>query len=230
MTKQQYFTKAIPDQVFWFNNFGEKILAYETPLSLSSDQILKITGGVSKFNLLVNYLKAIDTFKQAVTNFRNIFTKGTTEVMTSIPTLVAPSDPDGWVAGYFAFIFNIVANIKTNANYTDAIGKDLGIIGAAPTFDPSTFQPSVSAAYNAASHSNLIKFEISESEGSNIYSRKAGDTVWTFVAYDTHSPYHDTRPLAVPGVPEKREYQAVAVLHSVQIGVPSAIVSAIFGG
>ena len=47
---------------------------------------------------------------------------------------------------------------------------------------------------------------------------------------DTHSPYDDHTPLAVPGVAEVREYQAFGVLHDQQIGQPSDIVSVTFGG
>jgi hypothetical protein len=47
---------------------------------------------------------------------------------------------------------------------------------------------------------------------------------------DTHSPYDDHTPLAVPGVAEVREYQAFGVLHDQQIGQASDIVSVTFGG
>ena len=47
---------------------------------------------------------------------------------------------------------------------------------------------------------------------------------------DTHSPYDDHTPLAVPGVAEVREYQAFGVLHDQQIGQSSDIVSVTFEG
>lgn len=229
MKLQPYFPRTLPEQVIWLNDFGTSILAYVAALGLTSTQTDTIASGVSKFNLLSNFLKTIDTFKQSVTQFRNHFTKGAGTI-GSMPVLVAPADPGGWFSGFFTFLFALVATIKKHPAYTEEMGKALGIIGAEPTFNPDTFQPTVSAAYHASTHSTSVKFEISETEGSNIYSRKAGDSVWTFLAYDMHSPYHDTRPLAVPGVPEKREYQAIPVLHSLQIGVPSKIIMEVFEG
>lgn len=40
----------------------------------------------------------------------------------------------------------------------------------------------------------------------------------------------DHNPLALPGTPERREYQACDVLNDAQIGQPSDIVSVTFGG
>ena len=38
-----------------------------------------------------------------------------------------------------------------------------------------------------------------------IHSRRGSETEFTFLANDTHPPYHDTRPKLDPTKPEKRE-------------------------
>jgi hypothetical protein len=40
-----------------------------------------------------------------------------------------------------------------------------------------------------------------------IQSQVGASTVWSDLVICTTSPYHDVRPLAVPGVPEKRRYR-----------------------
>jgi len=47
---------------------------------------------------------------------------------------------------------------------------------------------------------------------------------------DNFPPYDDTRALANPNVPEVREYMVRPVINDVEIGLPSDIVSAVFGG
>lgn len=55
----------------------------------------------------------------------------------------------------------------------------------------------------------------------NIYVRLRGQTTWTKLAFDSHSPYVDNRPAAGA---EVREYAAIGVLDDVEIGEMSDIV------
>ncbi|HLG34481.1 MAG TPA: hypothetical protein VI757_06325, partial [Bacteroidia bacterium] len=66
-----------------------------------------------------------------------------------------------------------------------------------------------------------------------IYSHPVGSTdpdAWEHLANDHHSPYHDTRALAVAGKPEVREYRARGVLGDVEIGQWSAVIKVTFSG
>lgn len=40
-----------------------------------------------------------------------------------------------------------------------------------------------------------------------IEGQTGNETDWRFLAIDTSNPYNDTRPLTVPGQPEKRRYR-----------------------
>ncbi len=45
-----------------------------------------------------------------------------------------------------------------------------------------------------------------------------------------HALSDDDSPLAQPGTPETREYQAIGVLADKEVGQPSDIVSVLYGG
>ena len=64
-----------------------------------------------------------------------------------------------------------------------------------------------------------IDFNLANSECFNIYSRRDGDTDFTFLAHDTASPYGDNRSPLAAGKPELREYKAVYVLSDAEIGL-----------
>ena len=74
-----------------------------------------------------------------------------------------------------------------------------------------------------------IDFNLANSEGVNIYSRRDGDADFIFLACrpgvgrrrarDTQTPYLDNRPLKVAGKPEIREYKAMFVLNDAEIGI-----------
>ncbi|BAV06575.1 hypothetical protein SAMN05421788_107238 [Filimonas lacunae] len=63
-----------------------------------------------------------------------------------------------------------------------------------------------------------------------IYSRKSGVAEWEFVSYATTSPYIDKRPPAIPGQPERREYQANYTDYQSCISQKSGIVSTVLMG
>jgi hypothetical protein len=64
-----------------------------------------------------------------------------------------------------------------------------------------------------------IDFNLANSEGVNIYSRRDGDGDFKFLAGDTVPPYVDNRPLLAAGKPELREYKAVYVVSDAEIGL-----------
>jgi hypothetical protein len=64
-----------------------------------------------------------------------------------------------------------------------------------------------------------IDFNLANSEGVNIYSRRDGDGDFKFLARDTVPPYVDNRPLLAAGKPELREYKAIYVVSDAEIGL-----------
>ncbi len=63
-----------------------------------------------------------------------------------------------------------------------------------------------------------IDFNLANSEGVNICSRRDGDADFIkFLAHDTSLSYVDNRPLLVAGKPELREYKAVFVVGDVEV-------------
>ena len=61
-----------------------------------------------------------------------------------------------------------------------------------------------------------IDFNLANSEGVNIYSRRDGDADFKFLARDTSPTYVDNRPLLVANKPEIREYKAVFVVGDIE--------------
>ena len=62
-----------------------------------------------------------------------------------------------------------------------------------------------------------IDFNLANSEGVNIYSRRDGDTDFKLLARDTSPTCVDNCPLLVANKPELREYKAVFVVGDVEV-------------
>ena len=95
-------------------------------------------------------------------------------------------------------------------------------------FDPDTYKPVLTIRLKGG-HITL-NFKKRGVDGLAIYTRLGGTTAWTKLDVRTLSPYIDGRPLAVPGVPEIREYMARGILKDQEIGLESDITSLVFGG
>jgi len=122
-----------------------------------------------------------------------------------------------------------VRNWKTLPGYP-ASGSEavLRLKGAAVAFDPITYKPELTVTVLPGQV--RLGFEKRGADGVVIYSRMRGTLPWRKVGTDTSSPYFDTTPLAVPNVPEVREYMARGILDDVEIGLESDIVTATFAG
>jgi hypothetical protein len=84
--------------------------------------------------------------------------------------------------------------------------QDLGIVGSAP--QPHTDPPFLIEG-NVGQNSVELTFTLYEHTGIWLESQRQGDTApFTFLATDTASPYHDTRPVKTPGEAEWRDYRA----------------------
>jgi len=76
--------------------------------------------------------------------------------------------------------------------------------------------------------SALIGFKKKGHVGVWIENQVASETDWKQLAISTSSPYHDSRPLKVPGRPEKRRYR-VSYWDDEPTRVWSPVVEVAFG-
>lgn len=122
-----------------------------------------------------------------------------------------------------------VGAIKKLAGYNQGIGDVLDITSSGSEFDPNTYKPTITAA--AFTGRVRIDGKKRGVAAMNIYGRLRGQPGWKLIgARRSRFPFDDDAPLAQPGVPETREYQAIGVVDDNEIGQPSDIASVTFGG
>ena len=123
-------------------------------------------------------------------------------------------------------MFNQIARIKVSPNYTEVIGKDLGIIGTHYTVEHPI--PEYSLALETDSEGPCVRIDFKKygHDGIWIETRTNGGE-WVYLAIDTVKPHIDDRPFA-PGIThETREYQLrwwdKSVAHGDWSGVQRAV-------
>jgi hypothetical protein len=120
-----------------------------------------------------------------------------------------------------------ISRHKTLANYTEAIGQDLGVVAHSVAIDFANYKAKISAEL----YGGLIriKFQKKYADGINLYRRKKGTGEWLFVARATKSPFDHSLSLQVAGQPEHWEYRAFGVVDDNEVGIASDIVEVIYG-
>jgi len=199
--KKDYIPRRDGDLDNWEDNFNTNIDAIATALGIPAADVTalktKITGHQSKYDTSVTALAAA---KSAV----NTAHTARKDTITDIRKMAN--------------------RLKAAPGYTDAQGITLKIIGEDSTFDPATAKPIITLSLQGGNV--VIKFNNpAEVEGVKIFSKRAGETSFTFLAVDTASPYEDNRANLTPGVAEERKYYAFFFDDDRVIGLQSDEVS-----
>jgi hypothetical protein len=201
-----FFPKDEPSLILWLGNFQSKFAdPHGATLGYTPTEISDISA---KCTALVTALNAVEAAKTALKN--------------------AVTTKDDLKSTNIGALRLEIRKIKTKSAYNDGIGEDLWIIGSTEEMDEENVKPKLSG--EAFPGYVRLKFSKKGLDGVNIYTRLKGQTGWTFLARDTVSPYDDTRPLALAGTAETREYMCIGVVSDTEVGQQSDIVSVVFGG
>ncbi len=224
---KNYLPKSDGERVNWWQNFMPKITGYQTALDLTAAEIAVALGDGAMFiHLVTQRVSAVTTAAQAQRTYKNLIANGPIGTPTgappALPTLSAA--PTTVPAGIWPRTRALVQRIKSAANYTEAIGTDLWIIGTDEEIDPTTAKPTFTATALPSGEVRL-KWVKGAFDGVVIEGRAPGSATWTALGIDHFSPFVDTRDNATAGQPEVREYRLRYLLKDDQVGEWSDVVS-----
>jgi len=238
--RQAYYPCRAAEQILWLENFRNKVAAYQTVLGLSALQVAAaIADARWLVYLLGSWLPAVRSFAPACTDAANAAQAGTGNTMV-LPVFTPPNLPpvDGTLPavvpvlpGALDRVFALVATIKDTSGYTEAVGADLGLVGAQQSGpDYATLQPRLEHKVQAASvfigwgwqgfSAYLDQLELQVDRGTG-----AG---WTMLTWDTTPDYTDTTPF--PATPTKWKYRAIYRVADTQVGLWSDVKEVVVGG
>lgn len=121
-----------------------------------------------------------------------------------------------------------IGRMKRMAGYTSNMGSELGVIGSVLTVQLDTVKPTISLAVIPGGVK--VSFNKKSMPAISIYSRLKGTTGWTLLGVEDVSPFIDTRLLSETNRAEVREYMAICRTAKTEVGVQSAIETAVFAG
>ena len=166
MANQPYFPNREGDQLTFLTNLQSKIAAYYTALDISAARQPKLQLTLAWLIWAwQSYLPARRQDAPAATSWRNLLATGTSDATTvTAPPAPAVLTPPAGTAyfGMLTWLFEEIGRWKTAEGYTDTIGQNLGVIGAAAT---AHTDPPVLSQGPVAQNNVQLDFTLYEHDG-----------------------------------------------------------------
>ena len=216
MPKAYYLPNFDIGKNAWLGNFAAKLPIHQTALGLSAGDVASVTADAAFFNYVLTAQRQCANTSQQWTAYKNAARSGDDASLGAMPA--APSlgtAPAAVAPGIFTRVKELVARIKTQPGYTEAIGQDLGIIGAEQEIDLNLVKPVLNIVLQAGHP--LVQWIKQGLDGVEIHVDR-GTGVFTHLAYDTQPDYLDTAPLPAPGQSAIWRYKAIYRLNDEQVG------------
>lgn len=196
MATRDYYPYGDTQTLQWVEHFNAKIPNYAATFGLSGAQLAAVQA---HFDAIKQKLSEVEAAKN------------------TLKSLVAAKSQA--MKDAEATIRNLVATIKLNSNFTQAIGEDLNVF-ASQGQDEATLTANAKPEFTATALATLVRLDWVKREYDGIlFERKRGnETTFSFFDKDDRSPCDDKQPNLVAGVPEVRVYRAMYLLRGEPVG------------
>ncbi|MCE2996362.1 MAG: hypothetical protein ACK5RG_18330 [Cyclobacteriaceae bacterium] len=214
MAKDHYLPRTDEGKLIWINNFSAKIGNYVNTVGLTAADVTSAKNDAAMFAYLVNAAEVFTTAKEQRVNFKNLIKDGPLgKPLGLVPdTPVLGTKPADVAPGIFPRLAQLVQRIKNSAAYTEAIGKDLGIIGAKLVVDFDALKPKLKLVMKGGQ----VEVQWTRGDADAVYIEvDRGNGTWQFLAVDTVPHYTDTMPITTHAM---WKYRAIYLIRDERVG------------
>lgn len=207
MAKIYYLPTDDIGKLRWLSNFSSKIGIYASTLGVTTQEVNGMLADYAFFWYVCDAKNQYSHFVQNLTAYKNAARSGDTLGAVPVaPTLGAA--PPLVSADIFGRATALAARIKKHPGYTEAIGRDLNIIGpdAMPS-DLSAVQPTLKIRLQAGHP--VIGWKKRGMSGIEIHVDRGDGKGFVFLAVDTVPDYMDIAPLPSAGTAVVWKYRAI---------------------
>jgi hypothetical protein len=180
------------------DHLANTLPAYAGLLSLSAESLAALTADAASFRYTLLALGVMHAYEQNWTAYKNQQRDGGSgstgwPVKPELPQPMPPAVSPGIIKRLSA----LAAQIKTNSNYTEAIGMDCWLIGSKQIIDPSTWKPVLNIQLQAGHP--IILWTKGKAAALEIWVERGVDSPFTRLTINTEPNTADTWPLPASG-------------------------------
>jgi hypothetical protein len=191
-------------------------------LNITAEEVAAVKADADAFRYGLKELSDIQAYAQHWTTFKNLLRDGGSDAIGwPVPPVLALPIPNAVSFGIIPRLSSLVGRIKSDKNYTTAIGQDLWLIGASQVIDPSTWKPTLNIQ-SQAGHP-IIAWTKGKAAALEIWVDRGDGSNFVFLTINTEPNTTDTTPL--PSTSAVWKYKAIYRLHDEQVGQWSDVIS-----
>jgi len=214
MSKAYFIPADEPGKRTWLNNFAAKLPTYAPTVGVTAAEVTQTAADALYFSYVCDAHNQHTKTTHDWTAYKTALRSGNTlGAMPVTPALGPP--PPAVPPNIFGRASALAARIKKHPAYTDAIGQDLGIIGAEQSVDVTTLKPVLALSLQAG-HPN-VGWTKQGMDSLEIWVDR-GTGTFAFLTMVTLPNYVDNAPLPASGASAVWKYKAIYRLNDEQVG------------
>lgn len=218
MATNGFIPRPENERVNWFSNMAAKLPNHASKYNITDAQVLDVANGAAFTAQWYNYKLGIETHKQQVNKYNDEQLNGVaagavasvSPTPPALPTLTAPAP------GALMRAVAIGKIIKAQTIYTEADGKDMGLIGTEIVVEAESMKPTLTIRLVGGGHPEIV-WHKHGMDGIERY-KDNGDGTFALLVYDTYPNHIDTTPLPATGQTAVWKYKAIYRFHDAHVG------------
>jgi len=228
MTSTTYMPASDSGKADFLDHLAINLPIYSTQLNIAADDIVTLTADAKSFRYALQIVIGLQAYAQSWTAYKNQLRDG---MGIAIPWPVALALPTPIPAvvkqGVITRLSSLVASIKANKNYSTSIGKDLWLIGSEVVVDPVTWKPVITVQFQAGRPT--VQWTKGQAAAIEIWVDRNDTKGFVLMAINIEPNTTDSHVLPEADSSVVWHYKAIYLLHDVQVGQWSDIISVSVG-
>lgn len=228
MPKSYYLPTDDTGKAELLEHLAARLPFYAEQLSVSTDELASLKADAAAFRYALTMSNQAQYSAKNWVAFKNLLRDGGANGNGSYPptSLVDGAAPAAVAPGVISRLTTFVSRLKTAPRYTEAIGQDLGLIGAVRVVDPSGWQPALVTHTEAGRP--ILAWSKGGADALEIWVERSAQTGFTALDISTDTRYQDDEP--PPASPAVWRYKAIYRLKDDHVGSWSDVTSVVVGG
>ena len=217
MAKQFYLPLTEEAKVTWLNNLASKLPNHSATLGISTETVTSVQKDAAMFSYMINLVNSFKAGLSERVSYKDIIKnapEGTAVGPVPVFNHIAP--PTVVPAGIFIRVRRLVKNIKSNPNYNDSIGNDLGIIGAETDEAILEMKPVLKVKLSAGKPE--IIWKKGNADSIDLYVDRGDGKSYVYLANDSAPNYTDTAILSNGAKVSEWKYKGIYRIKDEQVG------------
>jgi hypothetical protein len=215
MAKDAFLPRTEPGKRKWLTNFSAKLATYAATVGVTPAEVTQAAADSLFFNYVCDAHDQHSKTTRDWTAFKNAAAGG--NAMGVLPTTPAlPPAPPAVPPNIFGRNSALAARIKKHPAYTEAMGQDLGIIGAEQTIDYTSLKPVLQIILQAGHP--VLGWRKQGMDSLELWVDRGDGKGSVFLAIDSVPDYTDTAALPASGASAVWKYKGIYREADAQVG------------